>query len=274
VEESQINAQEGFQRGLVAYFDILGFGQVVANEYLEKTARLVESALLDVPALVEKQMQRTDYTANLHWKIFADSILLWPSFSDMERKDAYHMHQFFHVCAALMQLMFKAGLPLRGAISEGDFFIRKHCFVGKPISDCHDLAEKTAWTGCVITTPVGEKLQKMWRMPGHNWKTIMEQVCLKYPVPLKNAKKRARYLVIKWFHLNRWTMTDETDPRISVEVNRSFRSHGKKIGRKEIEKVENTKAFLEFVDSVYVNSNKKIPSSKRKHLLTKRKFEN
>jgi hypothetical protein len=149
----QENTQEGFQSGLVAYFDILGFGQVVANENVGEMAKLLEKTLLDIPALVEKQMQRTDvvrepyYTTNIRWKIFADSILVWPLSLAGERKDvyqdAYYMHRFFHVCAALMQLMFKAGLPLRGAISEGDFFIKQHCFIGKPITDCHYLAGKS-----------------------------------------------------------------------------------------------------------------------------------
>ena len=127
MNENRANYQNGIQSGLVAYFDILGFSQVVANEDIEKTARLLDENLLAVPALVEERLKITcyTYTPNLHWKIFADSILLWPSFSEEERNDAYHMYQFFLVCAELMQLLFNAGLPLRGAISEGKFFIKE-----------------------------------------------------------------------------------------------------------------------------------------------------
>jgi len=168
-----------------------------------------------------------------------------------------------------MQQMFQEGLPLRGAISIGEFFIKDHCFVGKAITDCHDFASKTEWAGCALVPNAEAEFKKIdieWR------KKVLEQVCMPYRVPLKrdnpNRTKRARSLVLKWHHYD-VLRTNGPMPDIRKSVHRSFSDHGKPFAETDesvIRKARNTIAYLEYVSTLYWNANCKMPKRVRQKL--------
>lgn len=265
--------QEGFHKGLVAYFDILGFTSIAASEDIVKSAGLVEDALLTIPSEVRKEADRKRGPGNLHRvdthaMIFADSILLWHSLPDAELGEPYHWHFFLSVCSWFMRRMFEGGLPLRGAVSSGEYFIKEHCFVGKPITDCHDLAGKTEWAGCVIAPNAAAELEKFHP----EWKRILETVCVPYRVPFKKERhprrKSAQSLVLKWHHYEILHSSGPM-PDIGETVRRTFGDHGKKFRATDESvalKIGNTVKYLEFVSTLYVNSNQKMPKRLRQKL--------
>lgn len=196
------------------------------------------------------------YFRNLDWRIFADSILISQEIPPTEPEYFYWL-AFFRVCKELMRLSFNDGLPLRGAISTGKFYIEKDCFVGKPIIDCHKLSSRTLWAGCVVAPKAQKELQKLWQ-------TNMEQVCVKYNVPIKNKELLSceahtkSMFALKWFHVDHWRAPLDAALGIPKVIQKSFESHGKKISSQEVRlKMKNTETFLIFVDSLYANSNKK-----------------
>ena len=264
---------EGFHKGLVAYFDILGFTSIAANEDIVMAARLVEDALLTIPSEIRKEVDRKHGGGNLHRvdmhsMIFADSILLWRSLPDAEVCHPYHWIFFLSVCSWFIRWMFERGLPLRGAVSYGEYFIKDRCFVGKPITDCHDMAAKTEWAGCTIVPSAATELQKF----EPEWKTILETVCVLYRVPFKKERpprrKNVQSLVLKWRHYDVLRSSGPM-PDIGETVQRAFRDHGKKVCETDesvVRKIRNTVKYLEFVNTLYVNSNRKMPKRVRRKI--------
>ncbi len=269
VQESLLGNCDGIQQGLVAYFDILGFSKIASDENIREAAKIIKGRLLSIQneireETVRKSGPREKPTSSI---IFADSILLWYEIPQGERAseaEPLYWFDFFSDCAALMERMFNYGLPLRGAISEGNFFIEQHCFVGKPIIECHELERQSAWCGCAIVGTAWERLEQIWQKRGPFFKDIMEQVCVEYRVPLKSdsigseTARPALDRVIKWFHKK--GATDNYDPCISNSVYEAFTDNGKIVGEKEKRYAKNTEEFLRHVESLYVNSNQKRPN--------------
>jgi hypothetical protein len=256
-----------FKQGIVAYFDILGFKHVAKHEDIASVANLVEATLLRLKDHVENELQRgdtlkRDFTAGFGWLVFADSVLLWCEISPRDF-EVYFWHNFLRVCAGLMKVTFNEGLPMRGAISEGRFFVKGHCFVGMPIVECHEEASRAEWAGCSLTRTAQLRLRKLWRSrEGATWRTIMEQVCVPYRVPIKKLRAEAgsiarsgRRLAVKWFHEDLWHGDDCYNLGIQDAVLKSFMAHGKRVSSEVQPKLRGTIEFLRHVDTLHANTN-------------------
>jgi hypothetical protein len=95
--------------------------------------------------------------------------------------------------------------------------------------------------------------------PG-SYRNIMQQVLVKYPVPVKprcgdSASGVSSPFVIKWFHEDRLHSTEATTSAIPEAVRNCFESHGKKLSDAALGKLKNTVEFLPFVDTLCLNAN-------------------
>jgi hypothetical protein len=253
-----------FKTGLVGFFDILGFSQIAAVEDQDefgRIAELVRTNLVELPKIqkeIDLRLRGPGSYPITHGCAFADSILLWCELpKDFE---AHYWYSFFNVCAEIMRRHFNAGLPLRGAISVGNFFVEDHCFFGKPIIEAYECAENTEWAGCCLSPKAQEQISKAARSEGYD--TIMEQVCLSYPLPLKkhpasSAVTPTRQLpnAIKWSYYDLWHADESAGLQIPSTVRSAFGAHGKTLSDGVEWKIEKTIEFLQLIDGLYANGN-------------------
>lgn len=253
---------------IVGFFDILGFSQLAdvdTDDELARAARLIKQQLVQIPQDAAKELDVWPplFNKQLKWCIFSDTILLWYEIPPQE-PEVYYWFYFFKVCTRLMKRTFNVGLPLRGAISTGKIWVDDHCFVGKPIIECYKLANRTDWAGCVVTRAAESRLKQLWLNPESiSIRKNMEQVCLRYKVPMKsprtvkehNSKGRSQ-MVIKWFHDDLWTAPDDIAIAIPGVAHKSFKAHGKCLTNDAKRKLKHTTEFLVFVDSLYANANR------------------
>jgi|SRR5665213_1854845 len=246
------------RHGLVAFFDILGFRQFAAvetDEEIIRKAQLTRENLLQIRNRLAEPSQKisSHHLSGVECYTFADSILLAQEIPPDEPEWFYWL-AFFHVCTGLMKFSFEKGFPLRGAVSEGKFYIEERSFLGKPIIDCHEQSSRTLWAGCIVVPTAQKKLEEIWI-------NIMEQVCVKYDVPIRNKGKSdctESLFALKWFHDDLWHAPLDAALGIPNAVQKSFESHGKRISDQNVHlKMKNTEIFLTFVDSLYANSNEK-----------------
>ncbi|MDB6027889.1 MAG: hypothetical protein JWM68_4112 [Verrucomicrobiales bacterium] len=253
-----------FKTGLVGFFDILGFSQIAAvedqNEF-GRIAELVKTNLVELPQIqkeIDLRLRGPGSYPITNGCAFADSILLWCELpKDFE---VHYWYSFFNVCAEIMRRHFNAGLPLRGAISVGKFFVEDRCFFGKPIIEAHECAENTEWAGCCLSPKAQEQLSKAAQSLGYD--KIMEQVCLWYPLPLKEHRASDPHTLapqlpnaIKWSYYNLWHPDESDGPQIPSTVRSVFGAHGKTLSPRVELKIQNTIAFLQHVDGLYANAN-------------------
>jgi hypothetical protein len=185
----------GCERGIIGFFDILGFKHIANDADIARSARLINETLLSIQSRVEKELQRSELvvspmiTEQLQWLVFSDSIVLWSEIHPEQDFEIYSWFRFLRVCAELMKYMFNAGLPLRGAVASGHFNVREHCFVGKPIVEAYEEANGAEWSGCHLTRSAIDRIKQLWVDPDvRDWRTMMEQVWVPYAIPHKELK--------------------------------------------------------------------------------------
>ena len=143
-EENNLQTVES---GLVAFFDILGFKQMLSANAAKESLKIVNTCMLNGLAQTEKM-----HPAQIGIKTFviSDSILIvLPSLTDIG------VFLFANFCNLFFFGLLIDGLPARGAIAAGKFFIQlkqnQIIFVGQPIIDAHELANSLEIAACALT---------------------------------------------------------------------------------------------------------------------------
>ncbi len=122
---------------------------------------------------------------------------------------------------------------MRGAIIEGDFLVRQHCFAGQAIIDAYKLCGSLDFSGIVFHPKMNERLQKIYE----GWP--IDLFFVNYLSPMNNSSEA------KLFHIN-WPDSMSKEELLSLRrdvesfVFRSFWSHNKDISSSASLKAENT----------------------------------
>ena len=138
--------------------------------------------------------------------------------------------------AFLLKTAFEKGLPLRGAIDYGQFFLRGKNFAGKPIVNCYRLSHELQFSGCAFTE-TSSKLFDGIRKSSGEFKNLADGIVVKYLAPLKNDEEK-KLSVINWI----WAFDDDKKIKKDVRqfVTTAFRAHNKDLSLKVLPKFENT----------------------------------
>lgn len=220
--------------GLVAFFDILGYKQIIANNEIQEAASIVRRVLKQVTDsqkaadVVEKDFKFSPAT---NYLAFSDSILVYTNYSEDETHWKIQAGLFAAGCAGLCVGLFEEGLPVRGAIAKGEFFIEQTCFAGKAIVEAYEFANTLELSGCVIV-PTAESEFAGSSDPLHT--------LFPYLVPLKGNQKQNLLTLNLCFGL---LVKDSDDSRQFTIT--QFSRHNKNIGPEVVGKLNNTVHFLE-----------------------------
>lgn len=225
----------------IAFFDVLGFKNLVEKNSHETLMSIYEDALCDTVFQISRtgiDLYKNDETAvksleNIKKHIISDSIILI-------QNDFSHRGFFFLIlqCRVLLSVCMDQGIPLRGAISLGPVSILENfgtTIVGKGLTNAYTLESIQNWSGAIIDDSCfeihpGDKFF-LEIMNNHGNPLVVD-----YKVPTKNSENR-EYRVINW--------TSEKESLKKIE--KSFSQHGKEINtEKEKLIVSNTLDFVKF----------------------------
>lgn len=148
--------------GIVLYADILGYRSFLANTLTtdpatENVISLLESCsaeaktqtLQELPVLKEMSFIMDQSTA----QVFSDTVVVvWPIPPDetklpMSGRWVYALTYGY----ILHDHMLKNGLPVRGAITIGDYVLSDRCFAGASLIEAYDLAQSIDASAFAIT---------------------------------------------------------------------------------------------------------------------------
>jgi hypothetical protein len=248
------------QKGLVAFFDILGYQDIINNNLIDDVAKIISEIILGLPRDakkimlerfpdVEKEINDKDvqmrnaiaaFYSKINARIISDSIIIAmevPQNTGERKEGEIGFHYFMFLCyvADLFFKSFDKGLPLRGAIDYGEFFLNQQCFAGKPLVECYGLSNDLELAGCVITQNTENYFNEL-PLPG---KLGVKCKALKnYLVPFKNEEKRMA--VIDWSH----NIVNQQKKDIRQYIVNQFKSHNKDISEKVMRKLNNTEIML------------------------------
>lgn len=252
--------------GFVGFFDILGYKQIILNNDIHKTAQIISDTLMNIPETVITNLTHASQgewvnesaidpwqktLEQIDWLIFSDSILISLPFDpSLPLNDLLkHYAAFVTVCATLMNKTFEAGLPLRGAISVGEFFIEDKCFAGKPIINAYRTAQDLEFSGCILeedaNTFISALRKDLVREGGSNMLTMLDQTTILYMVPVKTGNPQ-RHRAINWVSLGLDSFP-QLNCSIRDYVTSAFIRHNKIALPDVLPKINNTEMFVRHV---------------------------
>ena len=256
--------------GLVGFFDILGYSQMLLANDVSSTAGIVVDVLSEVPenvvsgVLGDQGLERLDDLVSwpeferyfqglvreeMDWLLFSDSILI--SLPLRTDRDIFYWGTsvvgFVQVCAFLLRQMFDVGLPLRGGVSFGEFFIQDTYFAGQPIIDAYRHSESLDLSGCVLAPSVERMYDQMKRHAADagyeaSMRGMLDQLCVSYLIPKKRERVDAG-LLVNWVNLP-MRFFDGLPSDIREYVYSSFVAHNKDVVPAVQPKIDNTEAFV------------------------------
>jgi len=173
--------------GFVALFDILGFQSMVENDELEKVVLTYERFQDSVPVEMANAFTGDNL---LRARNYSDTILIYTTeINDRSFKILLlSLNHLFLMAAA-------QGVPIRGAVTVGDFYASDDGEIGKPIIDAYKNEKKQDWIGCWIAEECINRLSS----------EVIEELTaqhqiVRYPIPFKEGQVKELY-AFNWLWL-------------------------------------------------------------------------
>lgn len=143
------NYNESFMKNnrYIAYFDVLGYKEVVENLKLEDIKNMMNKLYIFLEMTV-KSVGICDDVNDIDYIIFSDSIIIY---SDNISENSFK--KIVSISTALLYISLRQSRPLRCAISHGEFYIDKerNIFFGKALVDAYLIESKQKWSGACIS---------------------------------------------------------------------------------------------------------------------------
>jgi hypothetical protein len=262
------NSQGEFKTGLIGFFDILGYGELIGKNDLRYCASVIEAIVLRAPHHAQHLIARKLSESNSEALkpcfeqpiIFSDTVVFpFRIIHELEVKPGVlagveiQWFTFFILCLSFQRLMFLSGLPVRGAISYGEYYTNNACFAGKPIIDAYKISGQIQLVSCAITPDCAELMPK-GDLAGVN---VNEGLLLRYSTPVK-AEAPLDLFLTNWSHPGGNLFQPFPDD-FAAEILKSFTAHNKSISRAVDGKRLNTELFLNACQARQTEWNKKYP---------------
>jgi len=243
------------KNGIVAFFDILGYQNIIINNDVEQVANIITETILELPIKVQsgikEMLTRSSSIINdnkknelvykvindIDFLIVSDSILIFLPVDDASFDEWSNIYWglFFFYCCFLLNESFVKGLPLRGAIEYGEYFRKENCFAGKSIINSYVQANELEFSGCVICDNAALKIKPMLN------EELIGIFAFEYLAPLKNNLEK-RMIFLNWIaYRSKRTFFDVR--QFTIE---SFHSHNKDISNRVLNKLNNTEKIIRY----------------------------
>ena len=166
---------EKVKKGIVAYFDILGYQNFIENNKIEYCIDIIENIILKLPEETENERfgfyTGNDEIMNSIKKYFneqsnitflSDTILFFFNLEHIDDNNKpLFTHQILFYLLFFMQKTFEAGFPMRGYIDYGEYYYKNdkniNVVAGKTLVNCHREASNLEFSGLIVSNELFEK---------------------------------------------------------------------------------------------------------------------
>lgn len=258
--------------GFFGLFDVLGYSKMIESMKgnLDDIINIYTNTLMNIDdrALALEGINKLIFLGTIETKSFAfsDTIVLY---QDMPKGPVLLQTPTIRIFLAevcyLLRLAFEQGIPLRGAISYGTYYIQEDrgCFIGYPVIEAHNEESKQNWSGATLCKSALDKLNALhiesmemrgeWR--GLDLSGLFSPLngpfLEKCQIPYKTS--RIEGIALCWHDAVLDFMHLDNISRISTYklgntgqfVREKFEAHGKTVDSIDVRtKMENTAAFF------------------------------
>ena len=228
--------------GIIGFFDILGYGNMMRNKNpedilneiikpLTNIGEITEKRIMQITSSVPPEEQVVDVKAicsKIEWIVFADSILMTLEVSDNTKESFDKWMVFITACLLLDQNTFTNGIPLRGAVNYGNYVTYENSFAGKVIIDAYELGESVDLSLLILSDEAVLELQNLEQF-GKLLNT--PYICNCLISTADGDKLKYSIATDKTYH---------SSESVEETVYRSFGGHNKDISSAVVRKLNNT----------------------------------
>jgi hypothetical protein len=202
------------QNGLVCFFDILGYKNILENNDINECARIINDILVEIPKniktdlipsgdkLPEAYKKLAESRKNFFDKFFyaimvSDSIVLFFDFTNINEADVVD-YTWLSICYILsfQKEYFVNGFPMRGCLDFGEYYYNNNVFAGKAIVNSYNEGNSLEFSGIVITDKAYEYIKPI--LGNHElYQKYFNNYIFRYLSPVKQGKDELKY-IIKW----------------------------------------------------------------------------
>lgn len=241
------------KKGIVGLFDILGYSCFLENNSAEDAAKIIIEDILDINKNVIDQygdlfrdipseQNIKDILNKIEWLVFSDTILLTLPYDNEKTKDLKDIYWslFCGVVGRLFAHLFLKGLPIRGAITYGEYFVGQNCFAGKSIVDAYQATKKIDLSAVVF---IDQGIDELKKIDALNSESLTSMQLFEYLIPLKTEHPKKFYSLrvpVRALEIN-----SQTD--IRQKILESFWGHQKDIHPNASKKIDNTEYYFRHV---------------------------
>lgn len=240
------------KNGLVGFFDILGYKNLLSKNDPEDIANKILPFLINVQENTNNEMignlshvlsedSLRTITKAFNWIVISDSILITLEYLEDDTLDTkLNKWIFFLITSLHLEILsFQKGLPLRGAISCGSYSTAKNCFVGHPIVETYNLSNELEMSATVLCDKGLADLKDLEKQSGRNELVNSPFLC-NFLVPLKNEEKHHQVLAA-------YKIDKEMNHSVDEQIYKSFWKHNKDISKHVDHKIQNTCKFQTYL---------------------------
>ncbi len=266
------------QSGIVCCFDILGYQKIIDTNQIEYVASLISDKICLLPNEAQKQLtgmiqklnqdkeisvELADISERIKYISISDTIIASCPINPEKDNILGVWYVFIVQMGLLARLAFDAGLPMRGAIDTGEFYVKGNTFAGKPIINSYRLAEQLDFSGCVLTPAAGNFLMSMYSvLPAEQGFKQGSYILMPYLVPLKN-NEYDRLLVLNWMVPENNLLSKPCPDDFRQYVNTAFHEHNKEVDHTVAKKIDNTERMIRWMKErkweLNIDSLRKVP---------------
>jgi hypothetical protein len=240
-------------KGLIAFLDILGYQSFLENNSATESALKVLEMVTTLPKDTHTQVAQ-EWSANkldksitdsLQHVIFSDTIVLLIPFEKDEKKAVQAVTYMVTLAGVLAAKMFDAGLPIRGAIHQGEFIVKDSCFAGTGIVEAYRLCSRLDFSGLVL----GEEIMARFaenqtsKQPFLS-KPLYDRLFVPILSPLKSSKngesEERRLTHMNWLTFTGGALREHLESDLIQCVMTRFWAHGKDCPAAVDGKIRNT----------------------------------
>jgi hypothetical protein len=149
--EEQTTATLRYTNRWFAYFDLLGFANLVRQHEIEHVLPIYEDVLNSITQKADAKRGK-----GLSYSWFSDTFIVF-SRGDSDQEFAF----IEHVSRLFFQKLILGGIPVRGSLTVGLLYTqqKKNIFLGEALIDAYEYGEKQDWLGFILTPSVYNHLK-------------------------------------------------------------------------------------------------------------------
>ncbi len=291
-EAIEIQGRKGTKiEGLFGMFDILGYKSLIKKDIdyvLNVYYNSIYNRHLAALAFADSHMTNLQPSVQPKLLAFSDTFIFYQEFYPNEEifKKLQRVSAFIISSCYLLRLAFEGGIPLRGAISFGEYYIDKEnmIFLGHPIVEAHDLEVSQDWSGAVLCDSAYNLIKPMiedkdlksqilqiktnedCKLCNRTCPFDLNEYLVEYGIPYKGETQRG--MALRWDdfavrdlfgigleNININSVRGDLCECLEIYgiVKERFGSHDKGIDDREIKnKIENTSKFFEYINNIFL----------------------